>query len=240
MHSRLDELRITTHDLDSLTGLDISDIFMGRAVRPSVFRHPKRSLSFVVSEIMTLGLIVIFCLPASLVIAKSSPGFTDSAANTIQFLHVSVGISLAIFALWNGYLWFRSTALKTLAHLLDDVDKHNEIIDALQVLDELVAVQNTSAQRGINSTFSLENRTDVLQALGATRESLVCGLMTERVLRKHQRSLARRHDLFTNIETNLATLQTLQMNQSANDYGHLLNDALQIGMSVRREIEQLK
>jgi len=239
MHSRLDDLRITTDDLDTLTGLDISDTFMGRAVRPSVFRTPKRLISFVLSEIITLGLIVIFCLPASLVIAKSIPGFNDSTPNTIQFLQISIGISLSIFALWNGFIWLRSNALKTLAHLLDDVDKHNEIIDALQVLDELTAVQNTSTL-GVNSTSPLENRADVLQALSATRESLVCGLMTERVLRKHQRSLARRHDLFTNIETNLATLQSLQLNHAANDYGHLLNDALQIGMSVRHEIEQLK
>jgi len=240
MHSRLDDLRITTHELDTITGLDISDVFMGRAVRPSVFRTPPRLLSFVVSEIMTLGLIVIFCLPASLVIAKSIPGFTDSAANTIQFLQISVGISLGIFAVWNGYLWFCSNALKTLAHLLEDVDKHNEIIDALQVLDELTAVRNSTTQLDAESTFSLDDRIGVLQALGATHESLVSGLMTERVLRKHQRSLARRHDLFTNIETNLATLQSLQLNHAANDYGHLLNDALQIGMSVRREIEQLK
>ncbi len=240
MHPRLDDLRITTDDLDTLTGLDISDTFMGRAVRPSVFCIPKRLMSFVLSEIITLGLIVIFCLPASLVIAKSIPGFTDSTANTIQFLQISFGISLVIFALWNGYGWFRSSALKMLAHLLDDVDKHNEIIDALQVLDELAAVQNTSAQGVANPTSLLENRADVLQALSATRESLVCGLMTERVLRKHQRAMTRRHDLFTNIETDLATLQRLQVDQAANDYGHLLNDALQIGLNVRREIEQLK
>jgi len=240
MHSRLDDLRITTHDLDTITGLDISDVFMGKAVRPSVFRTPPRLLSFVVSEIMTLGLIVIFCLPASLVIAKSIPGFTDSAANTIQFLQISVSISLGIFAAWNGYLWFRSNALKTLAHLLDDVDKHNEIIDALQVLDELTAVRSSTTQMDAESTLPLNDRIGILQALGATRESLVSGLMTERVLRKYQRSLARRHDLFTNIETNLATLQSLQLNRAANDYGHLLNDALQIGMSVRHEIEQLK
>jgi hypothetical protein len=30
------------------------------------------------------------------------------------------------------------------------------------------------------------------------------------------------------------------LNHAANEYGHLLNDALQIGMSVRHEIEQLK
>lgn len=239
MHFRLDDLRITAHDLDTLTDLDISDLYMGRAVRPSVFRSPRRFLSFIVSELMTLGLIIIFCLPASLVIAKSIPGFTDSPSHIIQFLRISVGISLGFFLLWNGYLWFRGRALKTLAHLLDDVDKHNEIIDALQVLDELTAVQTPLAQLRADPTDKVDDRADVLQALSATRESLVCGLMTERVLRKHQRAIAR-HDLFTNIETNLATLQNLQLNQSANDYGHLLNEALQIGMSVRREIEQLK
>lgn len=64
-------------------------------------------------------------------------------------------------------------------------------------------------------------------------------LLTEKVLRKHQKFITRRQELFTNIETNLAILQTLQIDGQATEYGQLLNQALQIGLSVRREIEQL-
>jgi hypothetical protein len=130
------------------------------------------------------------------------------------------------------YIWQKSKELQTLGHLLDEVDKHNEILQAVDVIDELGAVQH--------STISLIKREEVVDALRATRESLVCALMTEKILRKHQRFIARRHELFTNIEANLATLQTLKVNNQANEYGRLLNEALEIGMSVHREMQRFK
>lgn len=122
--------------------------------------------------------------------------------------------------------------MKILAHLLDEVDKHNEIIAAVDVIDELGSVKN--------STISLIDRKEVLAALTATRESLVCALMTEKILRKHKRFIARRHELFNNIETNLAALQNLQVNNQADEYGQLLNEALEIGMSVHQEIRKFE
>jgi predicted nucleic acid-binding protein len=79
----------------------------------------------------------------------------------------------------------------------------------------------------------------VLQALQTTRESLLCALMTEKILRKHKRFLARKQELLTQLETNLVTLQTLQLTTEANDYGQLLNDALQIALAVKREVDRL-
>jgi hypothetical protein len=231
MQPDLANLRISQKELEHLTGLDISDTSMGRAYRPSLFRHPKRLLSFLLSEMLTLGLILVFCLPAGLVIGRSGGNLSGDAESTMQFLVIMLSISLGLFGLWNGYVWLQGKSLKPLAHLLDEVDKHNEIIEAVHILDELGSVNH--------STLELIDRPEVLQALSATRESLVCALMTEKILRKHKRFIARRQDLFDRIETNLATLQTLQVNQDANEYGQLLNEALQIAMSVRTEVDQL-
>lgn len=233
MQPDLADLRIASNQLDQITGLDISETFMGRAYRPSLFRHPRRLLSFLATEILTLGLILIFCLPAGLVIARSTGALSGDPGSTGQFLVATLSVSIALFALWNGYMWQQGKPLKTLAHLLDEVDKHNEIIEAVHILDELGAV-NQSVN---HPTIELLDREEVLRALNATRESLVCALMTEKILRKHKRFIARRQDLFAQIETNLATLQTLQVNSEANEYGQLLNDALQIAMSVRQEIQ---
>jgi hypothetical protein len=43
--------------------------------------------------------------------------------------------------------------------------------------------------------------------------------------------------LFTNIETNLATLQSLSVNHQAESYAQLLNEALEIGLTVHREMK---
>lgn len=228
MQTDLDELRITSSQLEKITGLEITEISMGKAYRPTIFRSTKRFLSFLLAETLTLGLILIFCLPVSLVLARGLGILTT--ANTIPFLLTALGISITLFAGWNGLIWKKSKALKTLAHLLEDVDKHNEIIDAVKIIDELGSIES--------STIQVIDREAVLTALTATRESLLNALMTEKILRKHQQFIARRQDLFANIETNLITLQTLQTNQQANEYSQLLNEALQIGMSIRQEMEQ--
>ncbi|NJO76236.1 MAG: hypothetical protein HC833_22290 [Leptolyngbyaceae cyanobacterium RM1_406_9] len=230
MQADLEELRITQKELENLSGLEVSEVFMGGAWRPSIIRNPKRLLSFLMTEVFTFGLILIFCLPIGLIVARSFGGLTGDASSAAQFLQVSFGVSVAIAFLWNLYMWQKGKSLKLLAHLLDEVDKHNEIIAAVDVIDELGAIKN--------STISLIDRGEVLAALTATRESLVCALMTEKILRKHKRFIARRHELFSNIETSLVTLQHLRVTSQADEYGQLLNEALQIGMSVHQEMKQ--
>jgi len=232
MQADLEELRITQKELENLSGLDVNEVFMGGAWRPSIIHNPKRLLSFLMTEVFTFGLILIFCLPIGLIGARSFGGLTGDASSAAQFLQVSFGVSVAIALLWNLYMWQKGKSLIMLAHLLDEVDKHNEIIAAVDVIDELGSVKN--------STISLIDRGEVLAALTATRESLVCALMTEKILRKHKRFIARRHELFSNIEINLATLQNLHINNQADEYGQLLNEALQIGMSVHQELRKFE
>ncbi|HEY9643287.1 MAG TPA: hypothetical protein V6C57_22550 [Coleofasciculaceae cyanobacterium] len=228
MQPDLERLRITPSELEHLTGLEISDTFMGRVYRPCVFHDAKRWRSFLLTEILTLGLILIFCLPVGLVIARGLGLLTGDANSTIPFLLVTLGVAIALLAGWNFYMKLQGKPLKTLAHLLDEVDKHNDIIQAVHIMDELNSVQ---------AMDTLIDRAEVCKALHATRESLVSALMTERVLRKHQQFVARRQELFTTIESNLATLQTLQVNNQANEYGQLLSEALRIGISIRQELE---
>ncbi|MBD3882449.1 hypothetical protein IFO70_11825 [Phormidium tenue FACHB-886] len=228
MQPDLETLRILPSELEHLTGLDISDTFMGRVYRPSVFHHRKRLASFVLTELLTLGLILIFCLPIGVVVARGFGILSGDISSAIPFLSVTLSVAIALFILWNVWMKQRIKRLKTLAHLLDEVDQYNEIIQAVHIMDELSAIQD--------STVRLVDRQAVCQALRLTRASLVSALMTERILRKHHHFVARRHELFTNIESNLVMLQTLQVNNQANEYGQLLNEALRIGMSVQEEL----
>ena len=230
MQSDLEELKITQKELENLSGLEVSEVFVGGAWRSSIVRHPKRLLSFCMTEVFTFGLILIFCLPIGLIVARSFGGLAGDISSAIRFLQISFGVSVAIALLWNLSMWQKAKSLKMLAHLLDEVDKHNEVVTAVDVIDELGSVKN--------STISLIDRHEVLAALSVTRESLVCALMTEKILRKHQRFIARRHELFAHIESNLATLQNLQISNQADEYGQLLNEALQIGISVHKEIRK--
>jgi len=235
MQPDLETLRITSSELEHLTGLEISDTFMGRVYRPSAFQDPKRLRSLLLAEVLALGIILIFCLPMGLVIAQGLNLLTEDGSHTLPFLGVTLSVAIAIFLSWNLYMNAKGKSLKSLAHLLDEADKHNEIIQAVHIIDQL-----SSVQRPTPATLRMEliDREEIFTALSATRESLISAFMTERILRKHQQFVARRQELFTHIETHLATLQNLQINNQANEYGQLLNEALRIGMSVRREIDR--
>ncbi|KPQ34949.1 MAG: Syntaxin [Phormidesmis priestleyi Ana] len=225
--SNLDNLRISQQEQDKLTDLDISDVTMGWAYRQTAF-SPQRRLTWLSEQLLTVGVALIFCLPITLLLSRSLSG--DNVQAVWRWLPVGGVGAIALTTFWTGYRWQAGQRLIILSHLLDEIDRFNEMVAAVEILEELGSTQN--------SQLNLENKEDVLEALHLTRESLVCGLMTERVMRKHQRLMARRQQMFSNIERNLATLQQLQVNDAASDYGRLLNEAIQIGTSVHHELSR--
>lgn len=224
-----DNLRITNGDLDEFTGLDIGELSMGWGTRLSVFHTPKLWRAWLLNQGLVLVVALVLWLPACLVLGRNWPGQPVA-------LSMALGVTGAIATtVAHGYYGiYKGRQLKVLSHLLDQVDRFNEMITAVEILEELRQA-DASSQR-----LSLDHPEDIKEALHLTRESLVCGLMSDRIMRKHQRFIARRHELFTSIETNLASLQTLQASDLAGDYGQLLNEALQVGTSVHREFKSLR
>lgn len=223
----LDNLRITQRELDEITGLDIGDVTIGWAYRQTAFASEHRlALLGELALLLVVGLI--FCLPLTLMLARSISG--DDVQVVWGVLPFGVLGAIALTLSCTYYRWREGKRLLTLSHLLDEIDRFNEMVSAVEILEELGAAKN--------SRLSLENRDDVIEALHLTRESLVCGLMTEKVMRKHQQFMARRQEMFSSIERNLATLQLLKVNDTASDYGRLLNEAIQIGTIVHKELSE--
>ncbi|MBE9065496.1 hypothetical protein IQ260_02385 [Leptolyngbya cf. ectocarpi LEGE 11479] len=220
----LDNLRITNHDLDELTGLDISELSMGWGTRLSVFRQPGLRWAWLINQGLVLAVALVLWLPVCLVLGR------NLAAQAVG-VFVGVGGAIATTVAHGIYGIHKGTQLKVLSHLLDEVDRFKEMMKAVEILDEL-------RQADRSKRLSLDNPDEVKEALHLTRESLVCGLMSDKIMRKHQRFIARRHELFTSIETNLYSLQALQASDLAGDYGQLLNEALQVGTRVHQELRQ--
>lgn len=231
MQQNLDELRIPVKEVERLTRFEVNEIFIGSVLggvyRPSIFHHPKRFTEFCITQLIVIIITFIFALPLGFLVIRSTNAIND-LTTIIQFLQIPLVITVTAIISWNIYMLLKVKSLQTLAHLLDEVDKYNEVIQAVEVLDRLEAIGNPQAAM---------NRDRVLEALKIARDSLICGLMTERILRENRSLLARRYDLFANIENNLITLRTLEVNNQANQYTELLHQALQIGMSVYQEVQ---
>jgi hypothetical protein len=227
----LDELRIPEKELEDLSGIALSDGFLGNFYHPDTLRNGKKLFALLLHELLIFCVTLVVSLPVALLANRNQVGFSD-AEIFVRVLQITLGLSLAITVVWNVYKWVKAKPLATLAGLLDEVEKYHEVIKALDIIDRLTAAGNLQA--------NLINRQDAIEALKITRESLVCALKTERILRENQKFIGRRYELFANIESNLAALMALDVSDRASEYGRLLNEALEIGMSVHKEVRKLQ
>ncbi|MEG3848947.1 hypothetical protein QT971_17130 [Microcoleus sp. herbarium19] len=228
----LDELRIPEKELEDLSGIALSDGFAADFYRSAALRDSKKLFSFLFHELLIFCVTLVISLPVALLANQHKAGSFSDAEIFVRVLQITLGLSAAITVAWNLYKWVKAKPLVTLAGLLDEVEKYHEVIKALDIIDRLTAAGNLQA--------NLINRGDAIEALKITRESLVCALKTERILRENQQFIGRRYELFANIESNLAALMALDVSDRATEYGQLLNEALEIGMSVHKEVRKLQ
>ncbi|GAB1537693.1 hypothetical protein NUACC21_03440 [Scytonema sp. NUACC21] len=113
--------------------------------------------------------------------------------------------------------------------LLNDVERYNAVIKAININDQIEAAGNPGV--------SLKERKKVLEALALTRIDLIRALKTERILRENKKFIISKSELFTN---NLATLAAMQVTEQASEHGRLLNEALQIALDVQHEMRSLQ
>jgi hypothetical protein len=232
MKLELEELTINEKELEELSGIALSDGFAGDFYRSTTLRDSKKLFAVVLNELLIFCLTLVVSLPIALLASKNQPNSVSDAVIFVQVLQITLGLSLAITIGWNVYQWVKAQPLKTLASLLDEVEKYHQVIKALDIIDRLTAAGNLQA--------NLINREDAVEALQITRESLVCALRTERILRENQNFIGRRYELFANIESNLAALMAMDVSDRASEYGKLMNEALEIGMSVQKDIRKLQ
>ncbi|MBD2093016.1 hypothetical protein H6F67_24520 [Microcoleus sp. FACHB-1515] len=235
MDSNLEDLKISDRELERISGFDVSNLFVGGIFggfyRPSIFCSKSRSLQFFITEVLVFALLFIFTLPIGLAATRNSVNSFDQLSVVILFFQVTLGSAIVLLAAWNLYMWRRVQQMKPLLRLLDEVDQFNQILGAIDVIDRLHAAQSSQQQF---------DRQQVLSALNLTRDTLIAGLTTEKILRDSRGLLSRSHDLVANIERNLAAIESLSVSDRANDYQQLLQEALEIGVSVQREVQQYR
>jgi hypothetical protein len=214
----LQELEFTPGELRHLSGVDPTEVF-----RPSILRNPKERWHFLFQEfLLSLALMPIFV--GLLHVFVILPLLGSSLIATIASL-----IFVPIFIIVCRWFWLKSHSPAALCSLLDEVERYNAVIQAIDINDQLQATGTRE--------MSLTERLKVLEALKLTKEDLVRALRAERILREHQSFLVGNPELLI---TNFRTLQTLQVHDRASEYGRLLNEALQIAAGVQEEMSKLQ
>lgn len=231
MQRDLQDLKITELEVEKLSGKSLSDILMVNLYQLPLGFSRKQLLSIMLNQIVVFGLTLIISLPLTLLMITKTSYASDDPRLISLFIRIVFAISLGITLCWNIYMWWKTKPLKELAKLQNEVNKYNQVIMAVEIMDRLAAVGNLEV--------NLINRNDVVQALQVTRESLICALQTEIILRENQDLMMQRYELFASMENNLSALMNFDVRNQATEYGKLLNEALEIGMSVQKEVRKL-
>jgi hypothetical protein len=174
-------------------------------------------------EFFLLLLSSIFVLPAILLLSRGSEGMAQNA------LMIILAICLSILSVCNLFLWRQAKRSQYLAKLIEKVDKYNAVVDAILLLDTLEPLHD--------STYNLD---ESIQILGTTKNSLTNSLKVATIFIKQKSFVNSSSQLLVNLENNLNSLMTFDVHEQADEYGQLLNNALEIGISVHKEIRNLQ
>jgi hypothetical protein len=223
MRPDLQGLEITRGELRKLSGVDTSQVFCR-----SVMRDAQRRSHFFIRQTLEISLLTLLgFLPFAFAFNQFSPELQPIRQEFMIFGSAAM-IALLIATVIQAIRVKKNTT-SPLVGLLDEADRHNAMIRAIDINDQIEAAGNLRVR--------LSNRHKVIEALKITRANLVRALKTERILRENQRFIDRNPELFAD---SLMALRALQVSDQASEHGRLLNEALEIGLSVQDEMRKLQ
>ena len=226
---QLHTLTLTPDDIEAQTGLTVNNFFIGSLLggvyRRSACRQPKYWLRILGTECIGLALLGMLSMPIGLAVLRD-----QAPAQASRFIWITATATTVMFASWHLYLWHRAQTLQVLTRLLDDIDQYNQLVETVAVLEQLSQT---------NLTVSPPDQHTVMQALHTSRTSLITGLQLETLMRRHRRLLNHSQTLWLDLEQALTTLQSIDIQEQAQGYQNIINQALWISMSVQTAVQQL-
>lgn len=227
--AQLQALRLTAEDIEAQTGFTANRFFIGSLLggvyRLSAWRQPQYWLRILGIEIIMLAFISMLSMPIGLVALRD-----PAPRPTQRFIQITTTATTLMFSGWHLYLWHRTRTLRTLMCLLDDIDQYNQLVETVIILKGLTQV---------NQPAVAPDQTLILAALQASRTSLVTALALETLIRRHQRLFHRSQALWLDLDQALITLKALELQEQAQDYQYVIDQALHISMSVQTTVRQL-
>lgn len=219
MCTALEHLRLSSREIEQWSGLEVGDRWVGGLLlgiyRFSKLQHSLDWLGWLLFELVTAALIFVFTLPIGLGIVRIVP------SNRVMLVSMGVSTLVGMGALY-GYRGRKGRSHQTLLHLLNEIDRYHEVLAAIAVIDQLAAAQGAAPQ------------TERYETLQLTRDCLITGLKTERILREQRGFLMQ--DGSAHLEQSLALLKTLDLQMQADEYSEVLQQSVAIAERVRQEL----
>jgi hypothetical protein len=224
----LQGLHLSAREVEQISGLEMSDRWVGGMLggvyRFSRIQHPMEWVGWLLLEGLAGVMLFSFTLPIGLGMARLLPAWGET-----RVMLVSMGVSTLVgIVVWHSYRIRKGRSLQTFMHLLDEIDRYHKVLQAVVVLDRLATVRGPILES--------PERFETLQI---TRDCLVTGLKTERIMREQGSFFAQLQDGFAHLDQSLALLKASEMQAQADEYAMILQQSLLIGERVQQELYRL-
>jgi hypothetical protein len=212
-------LRLSSREIEQWSGLEVGDRWVGGLLlgvyRFSKLQHPLDWVGWLLFEGATAALLFVFTLPIGLGMQRFVP------STRVMLASMGVATVGGMVALY-GYRGRKGRSLQTLLHLLDEIDRYHEVLGAISVVDQLAVAQGKVSPTEHHETLQL------------TRDCLVTGLKTERILREQNSRMGQ--DGAAHLEQSLVLLKTLDLQTQADEYAGILQQSVAIAERVQQEL----
>lgn len=238
MNPDLEDLRISDETLQKISGISIQDSFLGEYYRvwakvsQKESNEEKRNAALLRLSGLELGLFfltLVIASGATLLVIKNS----WNSANPNYWIPVasSLGLTAFLFLAVNLHVYLNSKPLIYLLNLLNELDNYERIVTVFYRMDRLITDGYMEQDP--------ENRHQMIEALKITKNSFIHALKAERLVREYNQ-IKLPDDLFDQLDRNLSDLIDFDVQAQDSHYGRLINETLEIGISVHRELRKLQ
>ena len=220
MVDKLDELIIPRSTVESIGRVEIGKLMIGFAWRSNVWRKPAQLIQVVAIQMIGAGIVfAALMLPIDRGLGSYLPPRSQST-RSIQLVWIDGIVTIVILGGINRYILNRGQRCQRLIKLVAQIEDYNQIVDAVATLAAVASLTNHSATPAQTSSM--------IEILGQTRQNLLTALQIDSYLRQYPDS----SELTLSIAHNLIALQDLAQQPQLAEYGTLLTQAWEIGMSV--------
>lgn len=220
MVDRFNELIIPRSTVESIGQQEIGTLMVGFTWRSDVWRKPAKIVQMCAIQIIGTGIIfAAMMLPVdrALNIYRSPKSQQE---RLIQLIWVDGTTTIAILTGINLWIFRRGKRLQRLLKLVEQIEHYNQIVHSISTLAKVANLTNHQCEPAQTSSM--------MEILSQTQQNLLTALNIDLYLRQYPNSSA----LTISIAHNLINLQNLAQQPQLAEYGTLLTQAWEIGMSV--------
>ena len=242
-----EELKISQIELDRVFEPNLITSWAIALGRVLLLRQKKQLRSLLFAEVSLIFISLIPCFSLNLLVLRKSNLIANNSSGFGILLFSTAMLSILFLISFNYILWQKAKKAKFIVKLLAKVENYNNLVDSFYLISNVshLASKNITNQN-IENPNSSKSFSELKNTLQLTKDSLLNSIELETFLYNKQIKPDKcsvynvnRYQLLASLENNLIDLTSTEID-SNQEYQELLNEAVDLGLSVHQEIRKIK